>query len=128
MAHGAEASDPAAIRARIDKTRAALGRKLGALEGRLLGEPGPAKPRGKKTMAEKKKTAKKQAAGRKGGKAPARKSGHAKTTTKLARKTKEVVTDALVGAAVGAVQGAAEAVMEDMAETTGGKKARKGKK
>ena len=48
MAGGAEVgADPEAIRADMAKTRAALGRKLGALKGRLLGTSRPADHQGR---------------------------------------------------------------------------------
>lgn len=92
--------DPKQIRAEMAKTRATLGRELGALKGRVLGTPATKgantiTPTKQKPAHSDKKTSK------------AKKTGHSRSTK---GKVKEVLTHMLAGAVVGAVKGAAEVI------------------
>jgi len=126
-------AEPDELLAEIARTRARLGRKIGALRDRLLDGTDRARPlKEKKTMAEKKgkseehgkkktapkKSASKQSAPSKSKSAKKSSTRHGPaakpTMTSVARKTKKVLGDALAGAAAGAVQGAAAAILPDV--------------
>ena len=92
---------PEQLRADMAKTRATLGRELGALKGRVFGTPAD---KGEKTMSQTKgKLARSDKEISK-----AKKPGRSRGATK--GKAKEVLEHALIGAALGAVKGAAEII------------------
>jgi hypothetical protein len=78
-AGGLVTAEPAALRAEMAKTRAALTNELGLLKSRVLGTPGPAREGTESTMA--KKTTKGTAGGAK------KKAAPKKTTKGAASKT-----------------------------------------
>lgn len=92
---------PEQIRADMAKTRATLGRELGALKSRVFGTPAD---KGEKTMSQTK--AKPARSDKKMSKA--KKPGRRRSSTK--GKTQEILEHALMGAALGAVKGAAEII------------------
>jgi hypothetical protein len=105
------ADDPAAIRARIARTRASLKRKLRAIKDQLLGTPSRAHRGGKNTMTQKKTnpkgsstrhhtTSKKASTSHKG--------GTSRMTKAVGKKAKEVLGKVLTRAAQGAMAGAVE--------------------
>jgi len=102
-------AEPAAIRAEMAQTRAALTQELGQLKSLLFESAGPAHHRkGKKMPAKKAKATT----------APKKESAAKKTTAgrplkKTGTKVKKVLGEVLAGAAVGAVKGAAEAALHE---------------
>ncbi len=124
-AGGSLSADPATLRARMARTRAALEHDLDRLKDRLLGASGSAPKRGGSTVATKnakpaarKATATKTAARKSTAKKDTGKKKAAGTATKVmkkvTKKATQVLGDALAGAASGALHGAAEAVAEDL--------------
>jgi hypothetical protein len=125
-------ADPAAIRAEMAKTRAALTRKLGALKGRLFGTPSPERRGDTTTMPQKKgksaSPAKKKLGVRAG--ATVKKAATAKKApaAKAAAGARRATTAKKAGAAKKAKKAGGTKTLSAKRATTSAKKAAAGKK
>lgn len=104
---GSVMDDPKTMRAEMAKTRATLGRELGALKSRVFGTPA----KGAKSMSASK--AKSARPAKKASKAKKAKGSSGSTKAQVTKVLKQVLT----GAAMGAMKGAAEVIVPKMNET-----------